>query len=94
MGATIVGKIKLAYHSAESNKGLAMAKTFETPIEVTKGDELGYFAMGSTVIMLFEKGSFKVSDKLKPGDSVKMGENLGDFSDPNDSLKKIKINKP
>ena len=89
VGATIVGKIKLAYHKAESNKGLAMAKTFETPIEVQKGDELGYFAMGSTVVMLFEKGSFEVNEKLKPGDAVRMGEDLGSFINPN-----IKSNKP
>ncbi|MDD7986775.1 archaetidylserine decarboxylase [Lentisphaera marina] len=89
VGATVVGKIKLAYHKAESNKGLAMAKTFESPIEVTKGDELGYFAMGSTVVMLFEKGSFKVNEKLQAGDAVRMGEDLGTFLDPN-----IKSNKP
>lgn len=89
VGATVVGKIKLAYHKAESNKGLAMAKTFESPIEVTKGDELGYFAMGSTVVMLFEKGSFKVNEKLQAGDAVRMGEDLGTFIDPN-----IKSNKP
>ncbi|WDE97898.1 archaetidylserine decarboxylase [Lentisphaera profundi] len=83
VGATVVGKIKLAYHKAESNKGLAMAKTFETPIEVTKGDELGYFAMGSTVIMLFEKDSFKVQASLKAGDAVQMGQDLGHFIDPN-----------
>ena len=94
VGATIVGKIKLAYHKAESNKGLAMAKTFETPIAVTKGDELGYFAMGSTVIMLFEKDSFEVKEGLKPGDAVVMGESLGNFNDPNSMKSKIKVNKP
>jgi phosphatidylserine decarboxylase len=89
VGATVVGKIKLAYHKAESNKGLAMAKTFETPIDVKKGDELGYFAMGSTVVMLFEKASFQVNEKLKAGDAVRVGEDLGTFIDPH-----IKSSKP
>ena len=77
VGATIVGKIKLAYHDAESNKGIAMSKTFESSIPVKKGDEIGYFAMGSTVILLFEKGDFTPDANVKAGTAVKLGEKLG-----------------
>lgn len=79
VGATIVGKIKLAYHDAESNKGIALASQFETPIEVKKADEMGYFAMGSTVVMLYEKDSYEINTALKAGDKVKLGQSLGKF---------------
>ena len=42
-----------------------------------KGQEMGRFNMGSTVILLLENGSFR-SD-LSAGDPVRMGEVLGDF---------------
>ena len=79
VGATIVGKIKLAYHDAESNKGIALAQKFDSPIEVKKADEMGYFAMGSTVVMVYEKGSYQINSELKAGNKVKLGENLGQF---------------
>ena len=79
VGATIVGKIKLAYHDAESNKGMALAQKFDKPIEVKKADEMGYFAMGSTVVMVYEKDSYQINPELKAGDQVKLGENLGQF---------------
>ena len=45
-------------------------------IEINKGDEMGRFNMGSTVILLFAKGAPKLSESLKPGQSLKMGEAL------------------
>ncbi len=42
-----------------------------------KGEEMGRFNMGSTVILLLENGSFR-SD-LKPGDPVQMGQFLGNI---------------
>lgn len=41
-----------------------------------KGDKVGYFSFGSTVVLLFEKGSFKL-EGIKPGHPVKMGERIG-----------------
>lgn len=44
-----------------------------------KGEEVAYFSFGSTVILLFEKNRFKLSDKIKPKSEVKMGIPLGHF---------------
>ena len=41
-----------------------------------KGEEMGYFSFGSTVILLFEKGSFKANSSIK-NQSVKMGQKIG-----------------
>lgn len=45
---------------------------------VTKGEEIGYFSFGSTVVLLFEKNSFKASENIR-GQSIKMGQKIGDF---------------
>ncbi|MDQ0061175.1 phosphatidylserine decarboxylase [Paenibacillus harenae] len=45
--------------------------------EVVKGDELAYFAFGSTVVLLMEDDSFIPRDDMQVGLKVKMGERLG-----------------
>ena len=39
-----------------------------------KGEEIGYFAFGSTVVMFFEENTIQFTDQLKQGYEVKMGE--------------------
>ncbi|MDX1518814.1 MAG: archaetidylserine decarboxylase [Gammaproteobacteria bacterium] len=45
-------------------------------IELEQADEMGRFNMGSTVILLFEKGSITWLDSLVPGQGVRMGETI------------------
>ena len=45
--------------------------------EVDKGDLLGWFNMGSTVIVLFPAGVCEWHDQLVPGATVRMGESIG-----------------
>jgi phosphatidylserine decarboxylase len=77
VGATIVGKIKVTYSDAESNVFRTVrAESFSAGPEVKKGEELGLFAMGSTVVLLFPENSFDFS--TIPSDMrVKVGELLG-----------------
>ncbi len=42
-----------------------------------KGEEMGRFNMGSTVILLFNKDANHWSESLQPGQTVKMGEQIG-----------------
>ena len=46
---------------------------------VQKGDLLGWFNMGSTVIMLLPQKSCAWDDALKPGATLRMGEAIGKF---------------
>lgn len=39
-----------------------------------KGEEIGYFSFGSTVVLLFEKDTIKFGSHIKCGQSIKMGE--------------------
>lgn len=47
---------------------------------VQKGDLLGWFNMGSTVIMLFPDGTCEWDANLEAGDKLRMGESIGKLS--------------
>ena len=47
------------------------------PLELAKGDLLGWFNMGSTVILLMPPGSCEWVDGLQPGQPLRMGEAIG-----------------
>jgi len=44
---------------------------------VMKGELLGWFNMGSTVIVLFPPGACEISSDLHPGETVRMGRSIG-----------------
>jgi phosphatidylserine decarboxylase len=46
-------------------------------IQLKKGDEMGRFNMGSTVIVLLPPGAVSAIEELEPGDIVQMGQKLG-----------------
>jgi phosphatidylserine decarboxylase len=46
-------------------------------ISLEKGEELGRFNMGSTVILLFQKDRARWHDELRAGASVRLGQSLG-----------------
>jgi phosphatidylserine decarboxylase len=50
------------------------------PVELAKGEEMGRFMLGSTVILLFPKDAMSWSDSYGPGSATRMGEQLADFS--------------
>ena len=80
VGATIVGKISLDYDQLRTNSG--KPTTFNLPVVPTKqykkGDEIGLFQLGSTVILLFESGRFNPND-IYSGKTIKMGQAIGHF---------------
>ena len=48
---------------------------------VKKGDLLGWFNMGSTVILLLPAGVAAWDDDLQPGETLRVGEAIGQLSD-------------
>jgi phosphatidylserine decarboxylase len=79
VGATNVGKMTLTFDKdVLTNKFLdrnPLLKKYETPIVVEKGQDLGAFHMGSTVVMVYEKTFFSPANKFVSG-KVRMGESL------------------
>ncbi|MET0046931.1 MAG: archaetidylserine decarboxylase [Sedimenticola sp.] len=62
-------------------------------VELDKGDEMGRFNMGSTVILLFGKEAIEWSEKLTPGGKVQMGEAIAHLREvgiePDDSPQEV-----
>ena len=83
IGAINVGKIALSYDHSVTNRFFRSKNehiyTENKKPQIKKGDEIGIFNLGSTVIILFEKEMIDFSD-LKYGQKVKMGEKIGSLS--------------
>jgi phosphatidylserine decarboxylase len=79
VGATIVGRVRASFDASVPSTNLPGAVvqqgTYAEPIPVAKGAELGAFEMGSTVILLFERG--RAGLRLAPGQRVRVGEAIG-----------------
>jgi len=59
------------------NKNVTVTNYPDDEITLAKGDEMGRFNMGSTVILLMPPGALKPVDDLGAGDAVKLGQKLG-----------------
>lgn len=72
VGAYIIGKIRVSYAENFSLKRYQNRVTVERWL--TKGDEVGQFEFGSTVILLIEPGSYRWSEGVTKGNRLKMGQ--------------------
>lgn len=78
VGALMVGKTKLSFDpDIQTNNRKASPNIFayETPLKITKGEEVGYFEFGSTVILLLEDDcleniDFEIGQKIQFGETV------------------------
>ena len=78
VGALFVGKTKLSFDSGlETNikNGEASKRIYDEIITLKKGDEIGYFEMGSSVI-LFLKNERLANIKLPMNSPIKVGDEL------------------
>lgn len=74
VGAANVGRITLAFSDLATNSGQpAVAVRPPEPIPVRRGDELGAFNLGSTVVLL---AAAELDPIVEPGRLVRMGEPL------------------
>ncbi len=81
VGAMIVAAIETVWAGQITPlpKGGVQRIRFDTPVRLEKGEEMGRFKLGSTVVMAFaEPVSF--ADGLEPGDKVQMGQSLGELA--------------
>ncbi|HFB65780.1 MAG TPA: phosphatidylserine decarboxylase [Aeromonadales bacterium] len=78
VGATIVGSMETVWHgTVKGDKGHKVS-TFRyqgnDAITLKKGDEMGRFKLGSTVILLFEKNAISLNAKMQPDTDLKYGQ--------------------
>ena len=78
VGATNVGMISASYHSVRTNTGRRTGFDESLPrrgIPVARGDELGMFHLGSTVVLVSERPDVELLP-LSRDDAVRMGQRL------------------
>ena len=82
IGALNVGSMDTVWHGEVAPRRPRRLTRLETeasgrPFTAARGEEMGRFNMGSTVILLFPKDSIEWSADFVSGRTVRMGETLG-----------------
>ena len=79
VGAMLVAGIETVWGGFESpNPGTVRETDFsDQELVFSKGDEIGRFKFGSTVILLFQNQMSTWSDNIYPGSNLRMGELIG-----------------
>lgn len=87
VGATIVGSMATVWHGTvnpprpgkvrEWRYGSAAADGQALPsVALARGDEMGRFLLGSTVVLLFPRGPLQFNPAWAPGGPIRMGERM------------------
>jgi len=80
VGATIVGSMATVWHGVVNPKRLRAPSEWTYAgqhIVLRKGQEMGRFLLGSTVVMLFGRGVIAFDAGWQPERSVRLGEAMG-----------------
>jgi phosphatidylserine decarboxylase len=84
VGAMNVGRITLSYSDIVSNKFIRKKNEKYYPEEkqsfIKKGEELGIFHLGSTVILLYQKNKIRFAD-IETGQKVRVGQVIAEYVD-------------
>ena len=80
VGATIVGSMATVWHGVVNPPRPEEIKRWnyaDELVELAKGAEMGRFLLGSTVVLLWPKGTLKFNPDWAPGGAVRMGQMMG-----------------
>ena len=77
VGATIVGSMATVWHGVVNPPRVKQVREWryaDTPVRLKKGEEMGRFLLGSTVVLLFPKGACRFNPAWAPERAVRLGE--------------------
>ena len=80
VGATIVGSMATVWHGVVNPSRSREVREWQydkQPVALKKGEEMGRFLLGSTVVLLFPKSTLMFNQDWKPAGAVRMGEAMG-----------------
>jgi phosphatidylserine decarboxylase len=81
VGATIVGSMATVWHGVVNppRPGRLREWTYaDGQVNLTRGDEMGRFLLGSTVVLLFPKDTLRFESAWVPGGAVRMGQSMAE----------------
>ena len=82
VGATIVGSMATVWHGVVNPPRSGQVRDWSYAndhIVLKKGEELGRFLLGSTVVMLFPKDTLQFNQAWQPAGPVQLGEVMGNL---------------
>jgi len=80
VGATIVGSMATVWHGVVNPPRTREPREWrydDQPIVLRKGEEMGRFLLGSTVILLFPQNTLSFTPDWAPSRPVRLGESMG-----------------
>jgi phosphatidylserine decarboxylase len=80
VGATIVGSMETVWHGVvnPTRTGAVAEWTYaDQNIVLKKGDEMGRFLLGSTIVMLFQADTIRFNPDWQPEGKVRLGDIMG-----------------
>lgn len=83
VGATIVGSMATVWHGVVNPPRTGQVRDWSYAndnVVLKKGEELGRFLLGSTVVMLFPKDTLQFNPGWQPAGPVQLGEVMGNLS--------------
>lgn len=86
VGATIVASIETVWAGTVTPPTGPRVHTWDYPsdglnaIRLNKGEEMGRFKLGSTVVLVFPKDTMQFAEELAPGVVTRMGQVLGNVA--------------
>ncbi|KAB8044495.1 archaetidylserine decarboxylase [Janthinobacterium aquaticum] len=83
VGATIVGSMATVWHGVVNPPRSGQVRDWSYAndnVVLKKGEELGRFLLGSTVVMLFPKDTLQFNQAWQPAGPVQLGEVMGNLS--------------
>ncbi len=81
IGAMVVSGIETVWNGLHKGRRIRFQGHRNDNITLKKGEEMGRFNVGSTVILIYPKNSLSWAPSLKHGSYVKMGRLLGNLTD-------------
>lgn len=80
VGATIVGSMATPWHGVVNPQRTGRVSEWAydaSPVVLKKGEEMGRFLLGSTVVMLFKEKTIAFNPEWAPERKVRLGEMMG-----------------
>jgi phosphatidylserine decarboxylase len=83
VGATIVGSMATVWHGVVNPPRGGELREWsynDQQIDIRKGDEMGRFLLGSTVVMLFPRPALAFNPDWSPGRAIRLGEAMANYA--------------